>query len=550
MNNSNKKVNTVASSNPSVTETHNTSKRKSALPLDCRITNVSVTVYPEQFVGRNKAMELKSYASYRLPKESEGSVSDTDTFTADCLQYDDKPLSEEEKTRRLEELMKLVREADKNLVEVSAIIHDREEKPVPGSFYLTEPAEPHCHLVMHFKKQIRLNTALAMFGLYFRPGIDQKLWENGVSKFHVNSYGTMILYLTHETDSDSINDKIIYPRDQIVSNLSDSELDAIRAGADTSTNKKNLTQNDFEALSAKAYDAGYKLLDSIDFSKELPLERMSARQETVIRKRYREGYDTRIRELLRHRKYIPRVAIFVEGEKGWGKSQSVINACTELNLNLYNASFQKTGRYDGLKADHDVLIFDDDTAEKEIMTVSDSHACQLYKRNSGAAVWCGEYVIVLSNLSFDKWIQKCGIHHTEEFAAAKSRFFICNMSFSDDHHRIHLISENTRSGGADNGQLKEKALVFINAMQKSLDEWDLLRTGVTNNDMNTPNDDDWDDDYYYVETNGNPYCIVDGVYYGTATDEDFIFPDGIPICEIVSEEDAPFTEEDYPWPEE
>ena len=252
MNNSYKKTKTVESSNSSVSETHNTPKRKSALPLDCRVTNVFVTFYPDQFIGRDKAMELKSYASYRLPKESEVSVSDTDTFTADCLQYDDKPLSEEEKTRRLEELMKLVREADKNLVEVSAIIHDREEKAVPESFYLTEPAEPHCHLVMHFKKQIRLNTALAMFGLYFRPGIDQKLWENGVSKFHFNNYGTMILYLTHETDSDCINDKIIYPRDQIVSNLSDAELDAIRAGANASTGKKPLKQNEYEALSAKA----------------------------------------------------------------------------------------------------------------------------------------------------------------------------------------------------------------------------------------------------------------------------------------------------------
>ena len=294
---------------------------------------------------------------------------------------------------------------------------------------------------------------------------------------------------------------------------------------------------------------------------------MSARQESVVRRRYREGYDTRIRDLLRHRMYIPRVAIFVEGEKGWGKTNSADNACAELNLNPHYASFQKTGRYDGLKADHDVLIFDDDTAEKEIMAITDSRACQLYKRNSGTAVWCGEYVIVLANLSFDKWIRQCGIYHTEEIAAAKSRFFICNMSFSDDHHKIHLISENTRSGGADNGQLKEKALAFINAMQKSLDEWDLLRTGATSNDTNIPdNNDSQNDEHHFIQTGGCSYRILpDGSYlcyrYGDddlfSDDEyDFIPPDDpsfedvMPDYEPDPEADYVYTEEDYPWPEE
>lgn len=311
-----------------------------------------------------------------------------------------------------------IRLIDKRVWQVIGICHDRDY--VTDEFWLPALEKKHYHVIVRALNggRPRVEQILRQIGIVYRPIEDKSLWINhGVET--CKDFTNMTVYLNHDTE-EAINDgKEHYELEELVSNLSLEEIKQIREGyTRVSESTEKITPRKLAELDRDAYELGRNLGDFDKWWGSQPFTAFSNAKSKYIRDRYNLGVDER----LEADEEIPRLCVFVQGAKDVGKSYAARYACRKLGLKYLRINGGGTGRFDQLTVSHDAIIIDDRTCPN-LLNMSDVQYCRVYRRNKNNPPWVGHYLIVTSNYSFDKWLDKCGVDE-ENKEAARSRFLL------------------------------------------------------------------------------------------------------------------------------
>lgn len=315
-----------------------------------------------------------------------------------------------------------------------------------SNFWLPSIEKPHFHIIFRLvdrKDRIRIKKVLNALGIEFRQGLDDNLLkEHGCET--VQNFSSYSLYLTHETEDAILDGKALYDLSEVVSNLTESELEQIREGYVRPSEKRKLTQAELISLDKEAYDKGFELADFEDWYNSLGFVVRSNAKMKIIKESYTRGVEARIRE----NKSLPRLCIFIQGAPNTGKTYAAAHSIKGDYLSVGGGG---SGKFDNLKPSHNGIIIDDDICPN-LLNMSDNYICKAYKRNKDNPVWAGEYLIITSNLSFLEWLDSCGIkvkdmwgRLSEHAKAMQSRFYICELRQNlIGQSRLACLSASTR----------------------------------------------------------------------------------------------------------
>lgn len=343
---------------------------------------------------------------------------------------------------------------------VVAIRHYKEIYADEGHFWKSAYEKNHFHIIFRCvdrKKRMRVGSVLRQLGIVFRKGLDDNLWkDHGVET--IGNFGGYTLYLTHETE-DAIRDgKELYDRSEVVSNLTEEELDEIREGyVRLSNGKRKASDAEMVALDEEAYQRGYELKNFDDWYHDLPLGVRANSKMRLVRETYEYGIDKRIEE----KKEMVRLFVYIQSPKGYGKTGSTLLALSGKKvLHVKNGD---TGKFDNLKADYDAIVMDDCTCDNPL-GLGDNYVCRAYRRNKNSPPWTGKYFIVLSNLIFEDWLKECGVKNAEHIEAAFDRVYLCSVKERPDGTKcLSLESPSTRGTVATQ---MERADMFMDFQKK------------------------------------------------------------------------------------
>lgn len=337
------------------------------------------------------------------------------------------------------------------------------------NFWKPSREKPHYHIIFRLvdrKDRIRIRKVLKALGIEFRKGKDDNLLkEHGCET--VQNFSAYSLYLTHETEDAILSGKSLYKLSEVVSNLTESELEQIREGYVRPCDKRKLTQAELISLDKEAYDKGFELADFEDWYNALGFVVRSNAKMKVIKESYSRGVESRIRE----NKSLPRLCVFVQGPPNTGKTYAAAHSVEGDYLNISGGG---SGKFDNLKPSHNAIVIDDDLCPN-LLNMSDNYICKAYRRNRDNPVWAGEYLIITSNLSFDEWASECGIkmyarsnlplYYAEEYTAQgkalRSRFYICGLEqMPTGQHRLACRSASTRGTVEEQSKRRDKFVDF------------------------------------------------------------------------------------------
>lgn len=339
------------------------------------------------------------------------------------------------------------------------IKHDRDKYAEEGSFWKPAVEKEHFHIIIRSaqNKSFRVGQLLKQLAITFRPGLDDALWKNhGVES--VDNFAGYTTYLTHETPDAMRDGKETYDHSELVSNLSESELNAVREGfLRVVMMSKKPTTDELVELDDLAFKLGYELRSLVDWYDSLSFQIRSHAKMKTIRESYERGVDRRIEE---HSEVL-RLCIFIFGGANTGKSYSTMKALEGKRVK--NIEGGGTGKFDDLRPDHDAIVVSDDSCPN-VLNIADNYVCRVYKRGKNNPFWAGQYFIVTSNIGFVEWLATCGVTDLKHIEAMRSRFFICHIEATKDGtNRLAMDSASTR-GTVD--EQVERAGMFIDFQQK------------------------------------------------------------------------------------
>ena len=352
-----------------------------------------------------------------------------------------------------------IRQIDKSQYQIIAIIHDRDT--VTAGIWAEATVKPHLHVIIRCvdrKKRIRVATFLNWLGIYSRPNFDDALWrEHGVET--VGNYTGYDMYLTHETKEAIDDTKELYSIDELISNLTKDEIVHIREGyIRVAANAHKVTSDELAALDQDAYDLGYALKNFSQWYDVQPFAVRSHVKMKTIRESYERGVNARIEEGCT----ITRLCIYIQGPPNSGKTYAVKAALD--GKQILEVGGGGTGKFDRLRPDHNAIVIDDDICPN-LLNMTDNYICRAYRRNSNNPAWAGCYFIVTSNLPFADWLKKSGIdicdkhgNPSAHYTAMWSRFYICEIRYTDSVAHLALVSSSTR--GSSTEQF-ERAKMFV-----------------------------------------------------------------------------------------
>lgn len=280
-----------------------------------------------------------------------------------------------------------------------------------------EPSKdkPHIHIIVRCVdgSHPRVQEVLKALGVVYRPEVDRSLWENhGVEA--VEDWVAMVTYLPHWTDEAIKEGKYKYSLDQLVSNISQAEIEQVMSGYVHKT-----YETDLKLLDGQAYELGYALGDFDEFYRKLPFEVRKHSDMKTIRESFESGTKAKVSERLQ----VERLCIYIQGEPNSGKTYATTKA---LEGAKYLITPPGTGKFDELKASTEAIIIDDDTCPN-LLNMTDNYVCHAYKRQKGNPAWTGTYFVVTSNKDFESWLEDCGLKNSKHIEAMKTRFFICTV---------------------------------------------------------------------------------------------------------------------------
>jgi hypothetical protein len=372
---------------------------------------------------------------------------------------------EEQLPEGLEKFFERVRVIDKGEYWVFAIVHDRDL--VGDEIFEPAVVKPHLHIIVVKKgkdqygraERRKVSTILSMLGIVFRPEEDASLWANrGVER--VKHLDNAVAYLTHETPDCERDGKELYDRAAIVSNLEPDEIDQLRDGYVRITHSKHKATIDEQIeLGDAAENAGRTgSMTWRQFQPTLPFVLQKGSAKKYYLERYQQGVDDRMAE---HSEVL-RLCVFIQGEANQGKTYAAKHAFDGSGLRIFElGDGGKTGKFDDLNEDVDVLVVDD-AVISDVLGMADNKVCKVYRRNGYNPYWCGARLIITSNLSFEDWAKRCGIDsYTME--AAKSRFYICQV-IDDGNKKFLDCSQVSKRGTPE--QQRRRLDMFLSFRDK------------------------------------------------------------------------------------
>lgn len=356
--------------------------------------------------------------------------------------------------------VKFVQKYFKDEIWVLAIKHYKDE--VTDGIWIVSTEKSHWHILVKFKNykvSQRISTVLDILGIYFRQCIDDSLIENhGIES--IGDWNAYVVYLTHETDDAVSDGKEIYEHSEILSNLTETQIQEFR---DKYFGAKKVKSAEMSELDKEAYALGYNLEDFDEWYDNLPYD---ARKKTEMRT-IRESYFRGVAKYEKENNAVLRLCVFVQGKHNAGKTYNATKALEQIfapNL-IYHVKHGGTGQFDRFQSNMQAIVVDD-YGLGNLLNIADNGSCQLKRRNSDNPWWLGSHLVVTSNYSFPEWLEeKCGFHTkdkkeelTETYYAVLSRFYVCHIAINEKGvNELVLDSSSTRGTLED---IKKRDLMF------------------------------------------------------------------------------------------
>lgn len=355
-----------------------------------------------------------------------------------------------------------IQKQDPTEMQVLMIVHNAD---FDHDDYWSPAAEkPHIHIIMRFigkmpngnTRRERIGTILEKLGVTYRPDVDKTLWEqHGVEA--IGDFVEYSNYLLHWTEKAKKAGKHCYELNELISNLPVDQVKKILDGhkqiseAAPDENAKVQIETLID-LDQTAYQLGYSLKDFDGWYGNLPFVVRSHQSMKTIKESYFRGATARADDPANNG--VLRLCIFIQGQPDSGKTYAAVHALDEIGASVLRVGGGGTGKFDKLKPSHDAIVIDDDICPN-LLNMSDNYICQAYRRNRNNPFWCGQYLVVTSNLSFADWLVSCGFYKSsqhwnpdtqawndvyEYHEALKSRFYICRI----DDRELKLVSPSKR----------------------------------------------------------------------------------------------------------
>lgn len=327
-------------------------------------------------------------------------------------------------------------------------------------------AKRHFHVVIRggepFVKP-RIGATLRKLGITFRPGKDD--WMKGAHG--IEATGKLpgyIAFLLHKTSYLGDGDAQ-YGASELVSNLPEERLEAI-CGLAMSGSAGELDAETVDRLRGEARDLGREFENFDEWYDGPPFDSdQKAKRERDFRKSYGLGVKDRCSE----DENVVRLSVFVTGPHGSGKSTAAAMAVDASNDRILRVGGGGRGRFDDLRPWTKAIIVDDDVSPG-LLNLADNRITSPYSRGSNN-LWTGGYFIVTSNMGFDKWAMKCGVD-ADQLAAARDRFYICEVMGEGRDRHLGLVSESHRGSEQVERERLGMFLAFQEKFNQALNSYD------------------------------------------------------------------------------
>lgn len=338
------------------------------------------------------------------------------------------------------------------------IEHNRDSVRNVGAVNELSVDKPHMHIMIYLrdnraanfldrqKHAKRVKTLLSNLGIYFIES-DAYLLDAGAIAPVKQNPETFVNYMLHKTPKSEADGKAEYYKEELFTNLSDQDLNALIGLYSGISRKAKLSDSDWDTLAGKARVKGQNLEDFDEWIKQVLTTRQRAMAVTKVVK---ADYTNAVMETLGSAESdLTRCSIVISGKGNTGKSYATRHALDDMGLKTYKA-IKGNGKYDGLTAKHDAMIFDDIMAS-DARNAFENAIVPLYRRNHDLAIWRGKYAVVTTNLNPDRFICKTAglhVHDRDEdeqaiFDAIKSRVYFAHI----DPKTGRLVMDKAQSRG-------------------------------------------------------------------------------------------------------
>lgn len=243
-----------------------------------------------------------------------------------------------------EALFNAIKNISSNETQIVAIKHDKSSNTA------------HYHIVIRLadnKKRKKVSSMLKQLNIAFDSTIDANLLEHRALE-SCGSFPAYVNYLLHSTPEAKQEGKAKYSKSALISNLTKEEIDQVLAGY--TITKHALTKRGLTNLIEQARSAGYNRQNLDSLIASFNILALSASQETQLRKAYKAGIETFIRE----NQGINRLCIEISYPKASSDSDlkhriddAILKSVEELNVITTSDSFPASG----VDATTDCLIF-------------------------------------------------------------------------------------------------------------------------------------------------------------------------------------------------
>lgn len=338
--------------------------------------------------------------------------------------------------------------------------------------YNLVPEKVHGHVALLCRSRKRIQTILKDISDYisFEPEYDSFLLDQiNVLNVQRNDHKTTFMYFLHQTTyAEDIDGKEPYLRSDLITNINDSVLDdwenwydsSQRGVAYTDKMKSFLPDRD-SILQGKFYNYA---LQGLSYFTEYSKLSNEDKFKINLDKKLQHAYEVGKREYLASRPVIDRCSIYIQGPADFGKTYAVKYALQKMNRNYcYIGDSSGTGETD--KCDlGDCLVYDD-KYPKNVLTIASDEVCDLYHRNKNNGIFNGDFLIVISNKSFDDFFSYMTSNGHYDSDALKSRF--SSYRLECDGTNVDLVKDFACTRG--NLPVKEeKEKKFISYMVESM----------------------------------------------------------------------------------
>lgn len=322
-------------------------------------------------------------------------------------------LMQKDLMRWLEQVVNYPKNVKKALI--YAVIHYRDTKRGKDDG-IWEPSaiKPHIHIVYKNKKypeQVR--TIVKSLGIRYHATEDLTLLEGrGIET--IDSLDASVVYLAHATREAIRDGKEPYDIEEIVTNVSESELMAHFARYNGKTISSGTDDAEATVLEyiEEAQTVGRELLDFTEWYLHTFLPRMplKSKKDKALREMLFLYYENAQDKAVASHPGISRINIFIEGaDAGTGKTKGseILLKHRYGDNEVHTIDTDGSGKYDNVKSYHKALVIDDVTVPLLIKLCEDKPV-RLQKRNKNNPIFMGEFVIITYNKPFLNYLEDGG----------------------------------------------------------------------------------------------------------------------------------------------